>query len=668
MENIQPPGAGQGEDGVFWRFLFRSRSLILGIASFVVVVAAVNFIWALWQPSTKVAPQQGVWASIDGSEYLLRLSGSKTIGSVLVPQLVTAWLVSIGASDVEEAHRVGPDGNRISESLIRAKFNGNPVVVAVKAQGSATAFKDMATGDADIGMASREINSSEATQLMPPGDMRAQVSEHVLGLEGIAVIVSQSNTISSLSRSNLKKIFAGQITNWSAFGTKSLPIHLYARNDNSGTYDTFVSLVLGGVPMANAKRYEDSEKLESDVASDPGGIGFIGMSYVKDTRAVSISDGTATVPERSAFTVKTEKYALSRRLYLYTAAVPQNPAAIDFVRFALSLEGQNIVRKAGFTPDLTERSDILGNSTTIEPPNNLKGLVSEDNVKGNVRAQLTPGDFRPPLVFAVVPQPAIDLTSAPAPASITNARPAPPATPQPPRTVVAVVPESAMDTTMTTSHPTPPPPAVLASLPVVAAPELAVDLTKARSALITASLLAPPPTPPAAPVVKAAPPPPPVTVSLPIPPVATTSHAVMADDYPLTSMRLQEQGKVLIKYLVKEDGSVGDCNVMTSSSNSRLDDAACAMVKRRWKFKPAMQDGKPVTEFLTAEVIFQLKPYAPEPIPSRPATPRAVDLKTDDRTAAEPAPEPAAPVATGPANSHPPSIFGMLSSLLPTPF
>jgi hypothetical protein len=31
------------------------------------------------------------------------------------------------------------------------------------------------------------------------------------------------------------------------------------------------------------------------------------------------------------------------------------------------------------------------------------------------------------------------------------------------------------------------------------------------------------------------------------------------------------------------------------------------MVKRRWKFKPAMQDGKPVTEFLNAEVIFQLK-------------------------------------------------------------
>lgn len=85
-----------------------------------------------------------------------------------------------------------------------------------------------------------------------------------------------------------------------------------------------------------------------------------------------------------------------------------------------------------------------------------------------------------------------------------------------------------------------------------------------------------------------------------------TSHAITAGDYPQTSLRLQEQGKVLIEYLVKDDGSVGDCNVTTSSGKSRLDDAACAMVKRHWKFKPAMQDGKPVAVFLAAEVIFQL--------------------------------------------------------------
>jgi TonB family protein len=104
------------------------------------------------------------------------------------------------------------------------------------------------------------------------------------------------------------------------------------------------------------------------------------------------------------------------------------------------------------------------------------------------------------------------------------------------------------------------------------------------------------------------------------PPIATTSHAVTADDYPPVSIRLQEQGKVSIKYLVREDGTVGDCNVTTSSGKARLDAAACTMAKRRWKFKPATLNGKSVSEFLTAEVAFNLNGGAAlSPSPQAPA-------------------------------------------------
>jgi TonB family protein len=91
------------------------------------------------------------------------------------------------------------------------------------------------------------------------------------------------------------------------------------------------------------------------------------------------------------------------------------------------------------------------------------------------------------------------------------------------------------------------------------------------------------------------------------PPTPLTSHAVTADDYPPVSIRLQEQGNVGVKYLVREDGSTGDCSVTQSSGKSRLDDAACTMVQRKWKFKPATRNGQPVAEYLTAEIIFQLK-------------------------------------------------------------
>jgi len=90
------------------------------------------------------------------------------------------------------------------------------------------------------------------------------------------------------------------------------------------------------------------------------------------------------------------------------------------------------------------------------------------------------------------------------------------------------------------------------------------------------------------------------------PPKAMSRHQITFDDYPPVARRLGEQGTVKVKYLVEADGSVGDCDVMTSSGSQRLDDAACVMVKR-WVFRPAMvTDGTPVAMWLDADIAFQL--------------------------------------------------------------
>ncbi len=90
-------------------------------------------------------------------------------------------------------------------------------------------------------------------------------------------------------------------------------------------------------------------------------------------------------------------------------------------------------------------------------------------------------------------------------------------------------------------------------------------------------------------------------------PIPITRHAVSANDYPPESIQSQEQGTVKVKYLVLKDGTVGDCQVEISSSLSRLDDAACVLV-RRWLFKPAtVMGGSPVEYWLDASIVFQLK-------------------------------------------------------------
>src|ERR1051325_4114300 len=73
------------------------------------------------------------------------------------------------------------------------------------------------------------------------------------------------------------------------------------------------------------------------------------------------------------------------------------------------------------------------------------------------------------------------------------------------------------------------------------------------------------------------------------PPIATTSHAVTAADYPAESVKLGEQGATRIRYVILEDGSVGDVEVLKSSGYARLDKASVSLVKSKWRFKPATE-------------------------------------------------------------------------------
>jgi TonB family protein len=90
------------------------------------------------------------------------------------------------------------------------------------------------------------------------------------------------------------------------------------------------------------------------------------------------------------------------------------------------------------------------------------------------------------------------------------------------------------------------------------------------------------------------------------PAIAITSHAVTPGDFPLESVWLGEQGAVQVRYVVSETGDVTECNVTHSSGYPRLDAAACTMIRDRWKYRPATEGGKAITQINTANIVFQL--------------------------------------------------------------
>jgi TonB family protein len=76
-------------------------------------------------------------------------------------------------------------------------------------------------------------------------------------------------------------------------------------------------------------------------------------------------------------------------------------------------------------------------------------------------------------------------------------------------------------------------------------------------------------------------------------------------DYPEDLREQGVHGSVTVRYTVSETGRVTDVSVTRSSGHAALDDSAVAAI-RRFRYKPAQQDGKPRPFTLTKRFVFRL--------------------------------------------------------------
>jgi protein TonB len=78
-----------------------------------------------------------------------------------------------------------------------------------------------------------------------------------------------------------------------------------------------------------------------------------------------------------------------------------------------------------------------------------------------------------------------------------------------------------------------------------------------------------------------------------------------APAYPIVARKMGEQGKVLLKVLVSQDGKAETVKVDTSSGHHKLDQAAIEAVKK-WSFVPAKRSNQPISAYVLVPVNFTL--------------------------------------------------------------
>lgn len=221
--------------------------------------------------------------------------------------------------------------------------------VQVTGGGSGTGIAALINGTTQIATASRPIKDSEKEMVE---QRRGQpVVEHPVAQDGIAIYLNEANPVEALTIEQIRKIFVGEIQDWSEVGGPAGKITLYSRENNSGTYAYFKEEVLADQDFAaQAQTLPGTAAVVNAISKDPMAIGYGGIAYSVGIRAVGVKrdEGSEAVAP-TLETVTDGSYPISRKLFMYTVGTPEGTLA-EFLAFATSPKGQSIATRAGYYP------------------------------------------------------------------------------------------------------------------------------------------------------------------------------------------------------------------------------------------------------------------------------------------------------------------------------
>ena len=277
------------------------------------------------------------------STTLLRLAGSDAVAPKLVRRLASSYLALIGDTSITAA----PSGTpRLVE--VSGMQTGQREVISIAETSSAGGFNALLRGSADMAVSNRKMTAAEAEKLQAAGDPATPLNEHVIAVQGIAVIVHPANRVASLTASQVRGILGGKITNWSEAGGQPgiIKLQIMAVPEDGG--DTPQDAILAPDALSpSAIRSANEQAVAARVAGDRDSLGIVSLAAAGAAKVLPIADGSVPPVAPNEQTLASEAYPFSQRLYLYGANTG-NGFVRRFADYVASASGQAAVEAAGY--------------------------------------------------------------------------------------------------------------------------------------------------------------------------------------------------------------------------------------------------------------------------------------------------------------------------------
>ena len=222
-------------------------------------------------------------------------------------------------------------------------------LITVNAGGSGSGFNQLAEGQTDIGMMSRDMTASELKQFS-----NLTFTPVTIGRDAVVPVVSSeifAAGVTTLSLADIASIYRGKVDNWSAFGGPDQAIFVIDKESSSGTRQTFMDIVMGNAkadaPGADLVIGSNNEEQTAMTQSDAA-IGMLSIAWLnEDVKGLSISLGSGELIAPTLENVQNGRFPIVRDLNIVIRG-DISLQAQNFVDYLLSPDGQTFVEKSGY--------------------------------------------------------------------------------------------------------------------------------------------------------------------------------------------------------------------------------------------------------------------------------------------------------------------------------
>lgn len=237
--------------------------------------------------------------------------------------------------------------------LLAEQFHekNDEVLVSISGGGSGLGLASLLNGNADIANSSRSISNTELDLFE---QKNIEIDSFVFAQDAIAFVVSSKLPIDSISTENIANILKGKLTNWTSLTNSDMPITIYGRQSNSGTYD-YVKHILKIHFSPYAKQMNGNAQIIEAIKVDDSGIGYVSAGYVVNGNASGLKilpvykGKSKAISPLDTKAIASGEYFFQRPLFQYYKKSDYQKIK-PFLDFEKSEMGAKIIQQSGYYP------------------------------------------------------------------------------------------------------------------------------------------------------------------------------------------------------------------------------------------------------------------------------------------------------------------------------